>query len=94
MATITTTKRALGDDAINQAVSFGLVQEDAIYDTIAKRIVVTTNYRFSTSTGGQMYGTKTTMLTEHAGLTAGERATLLSLLGKLYNADIDADPLA
>ena len=94
MATITTTKRALGDDALINAVAFSLAEASPSLDTVAKRLVITTNYRFSVSTGGQMSGAKTTMATDHAGLTAGERATLLTLLGKLYNHDLDNDPLA
>ena len=94
MGSITTTKRALGDDALTPAMSFSLAEASPTLDTVAKRLVVTSSYRFAASTGGQMSGSKTTMLTEHPALTAAQRTTLLSLLGLVYNYDLDHDPLA
>jgi len=94
MATITTTKRALGDDTLVNAVAFSLAEASAELDTVGKRLVVQTNCRFSLSMGGQMSSSKTTMVTDHDGLTTAEKQTLLTLLGKIYNYDLDNDPLA
>jgi len=94
MGIITTTRRPLGDDALNPAITFGLAEASPTLDTVAKRLVVTSSYRFAASTGGQMSGTKTTMLSEHPALTAAQRTSLLQFLGAIYNYDLDHDPLA
>lgn len=94
MGNIITAKRVLDDNLDTARVAVSLAGRDAALDTVAKRLVVTTDFSFSSSEGGSITKSKTRMLSEHPGLTAGDRTILRQLVAKIYNFEVDNDPLA